>query len=75
VGLTQKGNRIEASIVPGRSDAVPTVLLVGGFAGNDETSKVVNDEIRKFEALADHADIAVVYYAGHGVQIAGDKPY
>src|SRR5882724_8978680 len=27
--------------------------------------------IRKFEALADHADIAVVYYAGHGLEIGG----
>ena len=51
VGLTQKGTRIEASIVPGRSDAAPTVLLVAGLNGNDETSKVVNDEVRKFEAL------------------------
>src|SRR5690349_4205185 len=51
VGLTQKGNRIEASIVPGRSDSVPTVLLVAGLNGNDENSKIANDEIRKFEAL------------------------
>src|SRR5260221_14581490 len=27
--------------------------------------------IRKFEALADHADIAVIYYAGHGLEIGG----
>src|SRR5258708_7420586 len=27
--------------------------------------------IRKFEALADHADVAVVYYAGHGLEIGG----
>jgi len=27
--------------------------------------------IRKFEAMADHADIAVVYYAGHGLEIGG----
>jgi hypothetical protein len=27
--------------------------------------------IRKFEALADQADIAVIYYAGHGIEIGG----
>jgi hypothetical protein len=27
--------------------------------------------IRKFEVMADHADIAVVYYAGHGLEIGG----
>jgi hypothetical protein len=27
--------------------------------------------IRKFEAMADQADIAVVYYAGHGLEIGG----
>jgi rhamnogalacturonyl hydrolase YesR len=51
VGLTQKGTRIDASIVAGRSDSAPTVLLVAGLNGNDETSKIANDEIRKLEAL------------------------
>src|SRR6201999_1073840 len=27
--------------------------------------------IRKFESMADDADIAVVFYAGHGVEIGG----
>ena len=27
--------------------------------------------IRKFETIADQADIAVVYYAGHGLEISG----
>jgi len=27
--------------------------------------------IRKFESMADNADIAVVYYAGHGLEISG----
>ena len=29
--------------------------------------------IRRFEATADEADIAVVYYAGHGLEIGGDQ--
>jgi hypothetical protein len=29
--------------------------------------------IRKFETLADQADIAVVYYAGHGIEIGGSN--
>ncbi len=50
VGLTQKGARIEASVVAGPSDKAATVLLIGGLAGNDETSRVVNQEIQAFEA-------------------------
>jgi unsaturated rhamnogalacturonyl hydrolase len=51
VGLTQKGGRIEASIVAGPSAASPTVLLVGGLAGNDATSRVVAQEVATFEAI------------------------
>ena len=29
--------------------------------------------IRRFEAIADQADIAVVYYAGHGLEIGGNN--
>ena len=36
-------------------------------AGNLEFKRA----IRKFETIADQADIAVVYYAGHGVEISG----
>lgn len=35
--------------------------------GNLEFKRV----IRKFETLADQSDIAIVYYAGHGVEIGG----
>src|SRR5207245_3386908 len=46
-----------------------------GFDSVDIQLNVGNLEfkrsIRKFEALADHADIAVVYYAGHGLEIGG----
>jgi hypothetical protein len=46
-----------------------------GFDSVDVQLNVGNLEfkrsIRKFEAMADQADIAVVYYAGHGLEIAG----
>jgi rhamnogalacturonyl hydrolase YesR len=51
VGLTQKGTRIEASIVPGASGSASTVLLIGGVAGNDETSRAVSREMQTFEAI------------------------
>ena len=51
VGLTQKGARIEASVVPGPSPAAPTVLLIGGLAGDDESSRAVTREIQTFEAI------------------------
>jgi uncharacterized caspase-like protein len=46
-----------------------------GFDSVDVALNVGNLEfkraIRKFEAAADQADIAVVYYAGHGLEISG----
>ena len=44
-------------------DTVETQLNVG----NLEFKRA----IRRFEAIADQADIAVVYYAGHGLEIGG----
>lgn len=47
-------------------------------AGFDEVTLAINvgnlefkRAVRKFEAAADQADIAVVYYAGHGLEIGG----
>ena len=44
-------------------DTVDTLIDVG----NLEFKRA----IRKFETIADQADIAVVYYAGHGLEISG----
>jgi unsaturated rhamnogalacturonyl hydrolase len=52
VGLTQKGTRIEASIVEGTTGDVPTVLLIGGLEGPGASSRAVEQEIQKYEALA-----------------------
>lgn len=51
VGLTGKGIVIEAAAVPGSSAALPTVLLVGGLAGADDTAGIVRREAQAFEAL------------------------
>ena len=51
VGLTARGARIEASIVPGASAASPTVLLMGGLDGGDESVKIVAEETQKFAAI------------------------
>jgi unsaturated rhamnogalacturonyl hydrolase len=50
IGLTMKGTRIEANIVEGASSSSPTVMLLGGLGGEDESSRLVNDEARKYEA-------------------------
>ncbi|HYL36018.1 MAG TPA: glycoside hydrolase family 88 protein [Bryobacteraceae bacterium] len=50
VGLTGKGTLIEAAAVPGSSAAVPTVLLVGGLAGEDRSAAAVTREVQAFEA-------------------------
>src|SRR5438105_3181884 len=51
VGLTQSGGRIQATIVGGPSPASPTVLLVGGLGGNDESVHIVEQEVRAFESI------------------------
>ena len=53
VGLTENGTLIGAASVPGRSLALPTVLLIGGLAGPDDPSvNIVRKEIRTFEAIS-----------------------
>jgi len=50
VGMAPQGARIEASIVPGQTVSAPTVVLVGGWNGEDESSGAVKEELRAFEA-------------------------
>jgi rhamnogalacturonyl hydrolase YesR len=51
VSLTTTGMRIEAAVVAGPSSGSSTVLLVGGLAGKDESGRIVEQEIRRFETL------------------------
>src|SRR5882757_2859681 len=57
------------------ANAVAKMFRDAGFDSVEIQLNVGNLEfkraIRKFEAMADHADIAVVYYAGHGLEIGG----
>jgi hypothetical protein len=57
------------------ASAVVKMFKDAGFDSVDVQLNVGNLEfkraIRKFEAAADQADIAVVYYAGHGIEISG----
>ncbi|HLH41497.1 MAG TPA: glycoside hydrolase family 88 protein [Bryobacteraceae bacterium] len=50
VGLSGDGQRIEADLVEAASSSSPTVLLIGGLQGNDESSRAVTREVRSFEA-------------------------
>src|SRR5206468_9556787 len=49
VGLTSSGMRIEAALVSSPSFTVPTVMLVGGLGGNDESARLVEQEVRRWE--------------------------
>ena len=55
--------------------AVAKMFREAGFDTVDVMLNVGNLDfkraIRKFETIADQADIAVVYYAGHGLEISG----
>jgi hypothetical protein len=57
------------------ANAVAKMLREAGFDSVEVQINVGNLEfkraIRKFETSADQADIAVVYYAGHGLELAG----
>lgn len=50
VGLTKGGERIEAESVNGASASSPTIMLIGGLDGSDESSRVVAQELRSYEA-------------------------
>jgi hypothetical protein len=61
---------------PGRdANSIAQMFRDAGFDAVDVAINVGNLEfkraIRKFEVDADQADIAVVYYAGHGLEIGG----
>src|SRR3954466_4931375 len=57
------------------ANSVAKMFRDAGFESVDIQLNVGNLEfkraIRKFETTADQADIAVVYYAGHGIEIGG----
>ena len=49
IGLSTKGAPIEAVAIAGRSASSPTVLLVGGLEGSDQSSDTVAREAATFE--------------------------
>lgn len=54
--------------------AVSRALSQQGFdviAANDLTRATMRQTIRNFRQMADSADVALVYYAGHGIEIGG----
>src|SRR5215468_5115504 len=61
----------------GDANAVAKMFKDAGFDTVEVLINVGNLEfkraIRKFENVADQADIAVVYYAGHGLEIGGSN--
>ena len=50
MGLSANGQRIEADLVDSPSATSPTVLLIGGLEGDDESTRAVAEEVRGFEA-------------------------
>lgn len=51
IGLSAMGSPIEAVEIAGRTDSAPTVLLVGGLDGRDQSSAAVARETAAFEAM------------------------
>jgi hypothetical protein len=76
------GNSIYQSVpkLPNPSADANAVAKMFRDAGFDSVNVLINvgnlefkRAIRKFENVADQADIAVVYYAGHGLEIGGNN--
>jgi unsaturated rhamnogalacturonyl hydrolase len=51
IGLSTSGTPIDAVAIVGRSGSSPTVLLVGGLQGRDQSSAAVAREAAAFEAM------------------------
>jgi unsaturated rhamnogalacturonyl hydrolase len=51
IGLSTSGAPLDAVIIDGRSDSSPTVLLVGGLQGRDQSSDAVAREAAAFDSL------------------------
>ena len=49
VGLTTKGQTIQAAVVRGSADSAPVVVLVGGLSGRDASSASVSRAIETFD--------------------------
>ena len=50
LGIAPGGARIEAISIPGGSSKSPTVVLIGGMNGSDESTNLVRQELRAYEA-------------------------
>ena len=51
IGLSTSGAPIEAIVISGRSDSSPTVLLLGGLQGSDQSSDAVAREAAAFDQM------------------------
>ena len=51
VGLSGSGARIEAQVLPGARADAPTIALIGGLSGADESVARVRDGLARFAAL------------------------
>src|SRR3989442_5938129 len=63
VGLTSSGMRIETPLGSSHSFTVPTVMLVGGLGGNDESARLVEQEVRRWEALSQGRRVQLIAIA------------
>jgi hypothetical protein len=51
IGMSLKGTKIEASFVDGESESAPVVLLIGGLEGTGASSRAVQSEATRYEAI------------------------
>src|SRR5262245_34845504 len=54
IGLSSKGAKIEAFFVDGQTGDSPVVVLVGGLNGPGASSRAVQAEVTRYEAIAEN---------------------
>ena len=54
IGLSSKGTKIEATFVDGETADVPVVVLIGGMEGPGASSRVVQGEATRYEAISEN---------------------
>jgi len=60
VGLTSTGVRIEAQIVSASSASAPTVMVIGGMRGDQDSARAVTREVSRFEAAGSNRAIRLI---------------
>ena len=76
IGNAKYTNTISLPNVENDAPAIATALKRLGFEvieGNDLDRSAMNEKLKDFARALDGADVGLFFYAGHGMQVAGEN--